>query len=83
MGGLVKLTKGAVQETAGYLRLEPREMLRTGNVNLGVIRTVMLLKTLKVGGLDHRKTAEGAERSPEVLPQVEEEKRAEVTEKGW
>lgn len=79
----MKLTKGAVQETAGYLRLEPREMLRTGNVNLGVIRMVMLLKTLRVSGPDQRKTAEGAERSPEVLPQVEEEKHAEVIGKGW
>lgn len=48
-------------------------MLRTGSVNLGVIRVLMVLKILGVGDPDQRGSAEGAERSPEALQQQDGE----------
>lgn len=47
---LVKHTYGAVKETVEYLSLEFRGMLRTGNINLGVINVGMLLRTLGIDG---------------------------------
>ena len=41
-----------MQETVGYLRLELKEMLSTGGVNVGVTSKVMLFKTLEMDGPD-------------------------------
>lgn len=57
-------------------------MLRTGGVNLGVISVAMFLKTLGMDGTHQRESPEGAELSPEALQQIEEQKQAEVVEKG-
>lgn len=46
----MKHTYGAVEETVEYLSLEFRGMLRTGNINLGVINGGMLLRTLGIDG---------------------------------
>lgn len=56
-----------MEETVEYLGLELRGMLRTRNINLGVISMVMLLKTLRTDGSKQRERVERVELSPEAI----------------
>ena len=50
----MRYTNRTIEETVEYLSPELRGMLRTANINLGVMSMVMLLKTLEIDGTHQR-----------------------------